>query len=125
MLYKYETHLHTCEASACGVSRGAEYISVYKKLGYDGIFVTDHFFGGNTAVSHELDWEERIEQYCSGYENARAEAARQNERDGVAADGKCIQRWDDLLCPWTFARKYSKIDLPGIQAKGKRRGRQV
>ena len=82
MLYKYETHLHTCEASACGVSRGAEYISVYKKLGYDGIFVTDHFFGGNTAVSHELDWEARIEQYCSGYENALAEAARQNERDG-------------------------------------------
>ena len=82
MLYKYETHLHTCEASACGVSRGAEYISVYKKLGYDGIFVTDHFFGGNTAVSAELDWEERIEQYCSGYENALAEAARQNERDG-------------------------------------------
>ena len=61
MLYKYETHLHTCEASACGISRGAEYISVYKKLGYDGIFVTDHFFGGNTAVSSELDWEERID----------------------------------------------------------------
>jgi hypothetical protein len=49
--FKYETHLHTSEASACGSSHGAEYISVYKKLGYDGIFVTDHFFGGNTAVS--------------------------------------------------------------------------
>ncbi len=82
MLYKYETHLHTCEASACGISRGAEYISVYKKLGYDGIFVTDHFFGGNTAVSSELDWEERIERYCSGYEAALAEAGRQNGRDG-------------------------------------------
>ena len=72
--YKYETHLHTSEASKCGSSEGAEYISVYKKLGYAGIFVTDHFFGGNTAVSHELDWHTRIEQYCKGYENALAEA---------------------------------------------------
>ena len=80
--YKYETHLHTSEASACGSSQGADYISVYKKLGYDGIFVTDHFFGGNTAVSFELDWHSRIEQYCSGYENALAEAKRQNAADG-------------------------------------------
>ena len=82
MTYKYETHLHTSEASACGSSAGAEYISVYKKLGYDGIFVTDHFFGGNTAVSFELDWHTRVEQYCAGYENALAEARRQNAADG-------------------------------------------
>ena len=80
--YKYETHLHTSEASKCGSSQGAEYISVYKKLGYDGIFVTDHFFGGNTAVSHELDWKSRIEQYCSGYKHALEEAKRQNAVDG-------------------------------------------
>lgn len=80
--YKYETHLHTCEASACASSRGAEYISVYKSLGYDGIFVTDHFFGGNTGISFDLDWQTRVEQYCSGYENALAEAKRQNAADG-------------------------------------------
>lgn len=80
--YKYETHLHTCEASACGTSHGAEYISVYKKLGYDGIFVTDHFFGGNTCVSFELDWKTRVEQYCAGYEAALAEAEKQNKADG-------------------------------------------
>ena len=44
--------------------------------------MTDHFFGGNTAVSHELDWHTRIEQYCSGYEAALAEARRQNAVDG-------------------------------------------
>ena len=80
--FKYETHLHTSEASACGSSQGAEYISVYKKLGYDGIFVTDHFFGGNTAVSFELDWHTRVELYCKGYENALAEAKRLNAMDG-------------------------------------------
>ena len=81
--YKYETHLHTSEASKCGTSAGAEYISVYKKLGYDGIFVTDHFFGGNTAVSHELDWHTRIEQYCSGYEHALEEVYPHAEEDSL------------------------------------------
>ena len=80
--YKYETHLHTSEASACGSSKAADYISVYKRIGYDGIFVTDHFFGGNTCVSFELDWFARIQQYCSGYEAAMEEAQKQNEIDG-------------------------------------------
>lgn len=82
MLYKYETHLHTTEASACAVSEAKEYISAYKKAGYSGLFVTDHFFGGNTSVPKSLSWEERIEQYCSGYEHARAEAEAQNKADG-------------------------------------------
>jgi len=82
MLYKYETHLHTKEASACASSQGKEYISVYKRLGYSGIFVTDHFFGGNTCIDRNLSWEERIELYCSGYENALREAEAQNKADG-------------------------------------------
>ena len=45
--YKYETHLHTKEGSACGTSFGAEYIQAFYDAGYSGIFVTDHFFGGN------------------------------------------------------------------------------
>lgn len=66
----YETHLHTSESSACGSSSGADYIKPYKKAGYAGIFVTDHFFGGNTAAPRNLQWEERIEAYCKGYEAA-------------------------------------------------------
>lgn len=70
--YIYETHLHTCEGSACGVTPGADYIKAYKDAGYAGIFVTDHFFGGNCAVDRSLSWEEKIEGYCKGYENALA-----------------------------------------------------
>ena len=50
MPYIYETHLHSCVASACGRSEPEEYIPYYKKLGYSGIFVTDHFFNGNTCM---------------------------------------------------------------------------
>ena len=54
MTYRYETHLHTCESSACGVAHGRDYIAFYRDLGYRGLFVTDHFFGGNTAVGQSL-----------------------------------------------------------------------
>lgn len=68
--YKYETHLHTLQGSACGTSPGADYIKAYYEKGYSGIFVTDHFFGGNTAAPRYGNWEERIKWYCSGYESA-------------------------------------------------------
>ena len=69
--YIYETHLHTSTASACGKSKGNEYISLYKELGFSGIFVTDHFFNGNCGVPENLSWKERINLFCKGYEEAK------------------------------------------------------
>lgn len=74
--YKYETHLHTKEASACAGSTGAEMVRAYAKAGYAGIIVTDHFFNGNTAIPKHLLWETRVSLFCRGYENAREEGAR-------------------------------------------------
>lgn len=88
MIYKYETHLHTSEGSACGSSKGAEYIKPYFEAGYSGIFVTDHFFGGNTAVSREADWKERVEQYASGYKNALTEAEKFNKENNLTGTDK-------------------------------------
>lgn len=58
------------EASACSNSTAAEMAEKYKAEGYDGIFITDHFFNGNSAVPYDLHWKERIELFCKGYENA-------------------------------------------------------
>lgn len=69
-MYRYETHLHTCQGSACGRSTGAEHVRFYKERGYQGIFITDHFFGGNTAAPRSGPWKERIDWYCSGFEDA-------------------------------------------------------
>lgn len=79
MDYIYETHLHTCEGSACGVSHGRDYIPFMKEKGYSGIIVTDHFFNGNCSVPPFLPWEERCARYCGGYEQAKAA-----ERGGLA-----------------------------------------
>lgn len=70
-LYKYETHLHTSEASGCAFSGGAEMADAHKSAGYTGIIVTDHFFNGNSSVPADLPWREKIEIFCSGYENAK------------------------------------------------------
>ncbi len=70
-MYKYETHLHTKEGSACSSAPAEEMAQAHKKLGYDGIFVTNHFFNGNTSVPRELPWKDRVELYCSGYELAK------------------------------------------------------
>lgn len=43
-------------------------------LGYTGCFITDHFFGGNTAVGGELrklSWEARVRLFCQGFEDAK------------------------------------------------------
>jgi hypothetical protein len=76
MKYLYETHLHTSQSSACGVSPGREYISRYKDLGYTGIIITDHFYRGNTAVDRSLPWKKWVDHFCRGFEDAREEGAR-------------------------------------------------
>jgi hypothetical protein len=76
MEYLYETHLHTREGSACGVSRGREYVEKYLDLGYSGIIVTDHFFRGNCRADRSLPWEKWVPEFCRGYEATREEGER-------------------------------------------------
>lgn len=69
--YLYEAHMHTSEGSACSRISGADAVDHYKALGYTGIIITDHFFNGNCAVPRDLSWEERVERFMVGYENAK------------------------------------------------------
>lgn len=69
-MYSYELHCHTSESSKCGKCTAADMVRVYKKLGYSGIFITDHFFNGNTSVPDDLPWRDRVDAFCKGYENA-------------------------------------------------------
>ena len=76
MAYLYETHLHSMEGSACGRVSGRDYVKFYQDEGYDGIFITDHFYNGNCRPDRELPWEEWVHQYCRGYEVAKEEGDR-------------------------------------------------
>lgn len=76
MSFLYETHMHTCQASACGVSTGREHVHYYKDIGYTGIIVTDHFFGGNTRIDRNLPWDQYVDGFWSGYEDALEEGTK-------------------------------------------------
>ena len=75
-MYLYETHLHTSQSSKCGRSAGSEYIPKYIDMGYTGVFVTDHFYGGNTAIDKTLPWRRFAEEFYRGYEDAREAGGR-------------------------------------------------
>ena len=75
-MYKYETHVHTSETSACASASGAAQAMFYKSRGFTGMVVTDHFFNGNTSVPRELSWEEKVNRFCLGYENAKVQGEK-------------------------------------------------
>ncbi len=67
-MYKYETHLHTSPVSKCAKAGVYESLEYYKKAGYDGVFITNHFIDGNISMSREEPFEKLINFYFSDYE---------------------------------------------------------
>lgn len=71
-MYRYETHLHTAPVSKCGKATVRESLQCYKDLGYDGIFITNHFLDGNVNCDKTLPYEEQIDFYFSDYREAKS-----------------------------------------------------
>ncbi len=67
MKYKYETHLHSHPVSRCAKATLKDSLALYKKMGYDGVFLTNHFIGGNFSGEHLSSAEEKIDFYCQEY----------------------------------------------------------
>ena len=77
-MYLYDLHSHTAEGSRCAALKGEELAALYARKGYAGFTVTDHFFGGNTAVERSLPWEEWVEGFCRGWRAAKEAGERLN-----------------------------------------------
>jgi len=69
-MYRYETHLHTFPVSRCAKASVEESLRFYKSIGYDGVFITNHFVDGNINIDKALPYEEQINFYFSDYEKA-------------------------------------------------------
>ena len=82
-MFKYETHLHTLPVSACAQFDVETNLSFYKKLGYDGVFITNHFLDGNLNYDRNTPYEERINFYFSDVE----EGIRLSEELGIKVFG--------------------------------------
>ena len=73
-MYKYETHLHTYPVSKCARAEVREVLEFYREMGYDGVFITNHFLDGNINIDPDTPYEEKIKFYCSDYEHAKSVA---------------------------------------------------
>lgn len=71
-MFKYETHLHTFPVSRCAKASVRDSLVFYKSLGYDGVFITNHFVDGNINIDADQSYEERISFFFSDFENGRA-----------------------------------------------------
>lgn len=78
-MYKYETHLHTQNCSACSFSTPKQMVDALKEQGYAGTIITNHFYHGNTAIDRGLPWREFVECYEKDY----LEAKEYGEKVGV------------------------------------------
>jgi len=68
-MFKYETHCHTSPVSKCGKASVRDTVCFYKQLGYDGVFITNHFLDGNINPEvHGLSYRDQIDYYFSDFE---------------------------------------------------------
>ena len=76
-IFRYETHCHTAPVSRCAKASPAETARFYRDIGYDGIFLTNHFLDGNIDPDIRLlPYPEQIDRYFRDYEDALAEGRR-------------------------------------------------
>jgi hypothetical protein len=57
-MYRYETHMHTLPVSRCARATVRESLEFYKSIGYDGVFITNHFIDGNVNINEPMTYEE-------------------------------------------------------------------
>lgn len=69
--YLYETHCHSSEASACARSTSVEMAKAHKEYGYTGMILTNHNWGGNTAVSRERSWHDFLDEFFAPFYTAK------------------------------------------------------
>lgn len=69
-MYLYETHCHTFPVSKCAKSTVRETLEFYHAMGYEGVFITNHFLDGNVNIDRSLSYEERLLFYFSDYDDA-------------------------------------------------------
>ena len=75
--FRIDLHVHTRETSFCGKTKGQVVAELYKKAGYDGIVITDHYNRGYFRKFPKwMTWEEKIERFLRGYRSAYEEGER-------------------------------------------------
>lgn len=71
MEYKYEIHAHTKNTSRCGQLDAEDLVNNYKKAGYSGIVITDHYSPMTFNPGEFFNKKKALEHYLQGYRKAK------------------------------------------------------
>ena len=92
-MFKYETHCHTSPVSKCGRASAENTVCFYKQLGYDGIFITNHFLDGNiNPEARALPYRDQIEYYFTQKNEANETAIE----DALLENGFLYEKSEDV-----------------------------
>jgi len=75
-IFKYELHTHTVEVSPCAHEKARDIVNFYKKKGYQGLVITDHFHEKYFNSLGNMKWEDKIDLYHSGFREALDEGKK-------------------------------------------------
>lgn len=92
-MYQIETHLHTSHTSRCGWLEAPQLVEGYRKAGYQGIIVTDHF---NRITFEYLNIDpaapgDKVTPFLEGYRRMRDEG----EKAGIQVYKGAELRFDE------------------------------
>ena len=124
MSYLYETHLHTSETSSCGKVSADDLVDIYKKGGYSGIVVTDHFTSNSFDIA---DWPAKIDLYLKGYRAAKAHED-ENFKVLLGMELRFAENSNDYLLYGItedflyHTPDFNKLDLPSFRAIAQEHG---
>lgn len=74
--YLLDPHVHTGEVSPCGNAPAAEMVKAYTQAGYQGIVITDHYGEWFFKDYPDIQWQEMMDVFLSGYSSAKKEGDR-------------------------------------------------
>ena len=70
-MFFYEIHCHTQETSRCSRSSAREMVADYKRRGFTGMVITDHFVNGYSYAAFPDTWEGKMDAFVKGYHEAK------------------------------------------------------
>lgn len=72
--YIYEMHCHTGEFGWCAKVPAETLVRDYAEAAYQGICISNHYFGPGFDAMQERSWTKKMDRYLSGYHTARSAA---------------------------------------------------
>ncbi len=98
-MFKIETHLHTCDSSACARMTAEEIVESYLAAGYSGVILTDHY-NRDTFRHLHMDTQvpgDKLGAFLTGYYNLLRAAENRGLIVYRGAEVRFDGFWNDYL----------------------------